>query len=930
MKTDLPSFDTCLEKTLRCSRFAQHSVRTRPQLVDELRRTYLDPVSHEQMQRILGVGRFVDDSALKSALRSLRQSVVLRTLLRDLNGLANLDEVVSVTSDLAETALKTALAFFDQSLRALHGAPIGLASGKVQDLIIVGMGKLGGRELNVSSDIDLVFVYGEEGETHAADHAKRLSNQEYFTRLGKKLVTALDEVTEDGFVFRVDMRLRPFGDSGPLAVNIDALEHYFITSARPWERYAWLKARALTGNAAELEALTRPFVYRKYHDYGALQDLRDLHAQIRGEAQRKNRLSDIKVGPGGIREIEFVAQLFQLIRGGRETRLQTFSTRAALERIKEGGLLPADAVAQLTAAYEFLRNLEHRLQYLDDAQTQALPNNDQDRAIIADAMQFADVNRFDAALNWHRSFVSKEFDAMFATPESVQAAQPRDAANEAVIKWSADWLDNVESYESLREYLKNQGFHDAHADQIVLRLTQWRHSSRYRFLTEKGRIKFERLIPAALKAAAAEGAKADAFLRIFDVLEAVDRRDAYLSLLIENPDVLQRVARLAVKSAWAAGLLKRHPILLDELVQTRASSLSVNWRVERTRLEVEVLAAELDTERQYDLLRHFKQVHTLRLNIADVDGRLSVMALADELCALADLLLDLALALAWRVISKENTLTTPPGFAVIGYGKLGSKELGYASDLDLIFLYDETSSLGADNYARLSQRFNQWLNAATSGGVLYETDLRLRPDGASGMMVTGVNAFHEYLMKRAWTWEHQALTRARFCAGDPGLAPRFDMVRKAILTTPRDIGNLREDIVTMRSRMRTEHPDHPDRGGNINLKHTRGGIIDLEFIVQFLVLVHAQKYPGLVRNAGNFALLHVAGEAGLISGEIGALAAQAYLAFRARQHLARNNNEMETLIEMEELRAERAAVSSLWDAVFGEKASGHHLQNAGQ
>jgi glutamate-ammonia-ligase adenylyltransferase len=912
MKTDLPPFDICLEKSLRCSRYAQRTVHAQPAMIDELRACYQDPISQPYMLARLASVPIRDESELKSMLRKLRQIVLMRTLLRDVNGLADLEEVVSVTSDLAEVTIRSALVFHTRVLRAVHGAPVGASSGSVQELMVVGMGKLGGRELNVSSDIDLVFVYGEEGRTDAEDGTKRLSNHDFFTRLGQRVIAALNDITADGFVFRVDMRLRPFGDSGPLAVNVEGLEHYFVTSAQPWERYAWLKARAITGSAAELEALTRPFVYRKYHDYGALQDLRDLHGKIRAEAQRRNRLGDIKVGPGGIREIEFIAQLFQLIRGGRETRLQTCSTREAIACIAERGLLAPDSAARLIAAYAFLRNLEHRLQYLDDAQTQALPASDTDRAVIAEAMGYADAAGFDTALEQHRSFVSREFDALFASPSERQPGMDGTQAQGAELAWHAEWLDSGGENDALVAYLEKLGYVDPQA--IAASLRQWRQSSRYRFLTEKARTKLDRLIPAALQACAAQDVQAATFLHVFDVLQAVDRRDAYLSLLTENPGVLGRVARLAAKSAWAADLLKRHPILLDELLQSRAHSAVVDWPQERALLEEDVLAAEDDTERQYDLLRHFKQVHTLRLNIADVEGNLSVMALADELSALADLLLDVALALAWRSLEKAPALCTPPGFAVIGYGKLGSKELGYASDLDLIFLYDPEVAPGPELYVRLAQRFNQWLNAMTSGGVLYETDLRLRPDGASGLLVTTLDVFRDYQLQRAWTWEHQALTRARFCAGDRGLAARFDAVREEILTAPRDYAGLRAEIVAMRAKMRAEHPD---RGERLNLKNAGGGIIDLEFVVQYLVLAYSKTHPALVRNAGNFALLRLAGELGLVSRNDAAAAAQAYLAFRARQHLARNNNEKETLIGTDELRRERDAVMRLWAAVFG-------------
>jgi glutamate-ammonia-ligase adenylyltransferase len=901
-------FDPILAKTLRCSRFAQRVIAADPAAEARLRDRFAIPFGMEEMSASLDNAlkqSEADEAALKRALRRLRQDVMLRMLARDLSGLATLDEVLTTVTCLAELAIARALDFQHRTLVQQYGEPRG-AEGEALPLLVVGMGKLGGGELNVSSDIDLVFVYSEDGTTDGP--GERIGNQEFFAKLGKKLIATLDERTADGFVFRVDMRLRPFGDSGPLVVSADSLEHYFVTSARPWERYAWLKARVIghPDDADALDELVRPFVYRKYHDYGMIQDLRELHAQIRAEATRKNKLDDIKVGAGGIRETEFVAQLHQLIRGGREPTLRTRSTRIALDRVAARGLLSASKADALRSAYAFLRNLEHRLQYLDDAQTQALPGNEANQAIMADAMGYADWDALLAALNEHRAAVSNEFDDLFA------ATPAESAEEEAACRWS----DSVDRPEELHTRLVAQGFLEEEAAALVARLAQWRQSARYRFLTEKARAKLEQIIPLAIRAAAAHAPRLATAFRLFDLLEAVDRRDAYLSLLVENPAVLQRAARLAAKSAWAAGLLQRHPILLDELVQSRTATARADWVLERETLWTDAEITHDDVERQYELLRHFKQIHTLRLNIADVDGTLDVMALADELSALADTLLDVALALAWRALSRHRELETPRGFAVIGYGKLGSKELGYASDLDLVFLHDPQDSIGQEAAFKLAQRVNQLLNATTTGGVLYETDLRLRPDGAAGMMVTTLEALREYQLKRAWVWEHQALTRARFCAGDPRVGPLFETIRCEVLALPRDADKLKTDVLAMRAKMRTEHPGTPGRDGRIDLKHAQGGIIDLEFIVQYLVLGHAHRHRELTRNIGNFALLRLAGELTLIDAALAAAAGNAYLAFRARQHIARNNNESATLIDAEELKAEREAVAKLWNGVF--------------
>lgn len=916
------TFAEQLARTVAASRFAERALAAQPALTEPLRCRGGMPFTRQAMQEALT--HLDEPDALASALRRLRLDVMLRTIHRDINGLATLDEVMRTVSDLAEVAVTAALSLHTRRLGMKHGLPVG-ADGAMP-LWVVGMGKLGGFELNVSSDIDLIFVYADDGETPGDSEGRnRISHHEFFARLGKAVIAALDEVTPEGRVFRVDMRLRPFGDSGPLVTSLDSLEHYFITSARPWERYAWLKARVLgDANAAHdsskaLDDLVRPFVYRKYHDYGMIQDLRDLHANIRAEANRRNRLDDIKVGAGGIREVEFIAQLQQLIRGGRDSTLQTRSTRDALEQLRALGLMAPETVAKLASAYAFLRNLEHRLQYLDDAQTQALPTANEDRARIASALGFANWDDCLAQLDVHRTFVSATFNNLFATERETEASD--EGADDTLP--SSLWQDSAEAPEEAQRELAAAGFSDAAAVDIARRLATWRQSARFRFLTEKARGKLERLIPLTLAAATEQSDALTTGLRLLDVLEAVDRRDAYLSLLIENPGVLRRAARLSANSAWAAGLLQRHPILLDELVKNRKADARADWAGERAWLARELLAAGNDTERHYELLRHFKQIHTLRLNIADVDGAVDVMTLADELSALADLLLDMALALAWHALGKatapaDDALPLPPAFGVIGYGKLGSKELGYASDLDLVFIRDERreDDLDGQTAHRLAQRVNQLLTALTTGGALYETDLRLRPDGDSGMLVPTLESFRDYQLNRAWTWEHQALTRARFCAGDTALAQRFEAIRGAILGAQRDAGKLRGEVLEMRAKMRAEHPGTPGADGRCDLKHTEGGIVDLEFIVQFLVLRHAHRHASLTRNAGNFNLLALCGELGLIDAAQAKAAANAYLAFRARQHLARNNNESRTLIRNDELRAEREAVRALWAAVF--------------
>ncbi len=886
------SFPAAFERTLRLAPFARRTVAARPALAQALADSGAAALSRADLEAAVAAVPPGDGAALASALRNLRARVMLTLCHRDLSGLADLDEVVGTVSALAEVAVGAAVDAAHAELAAAHGEP-----ARGERLLVVGMGKLGGGELNVSSDIDLVFLHAAEGETGGA---RPLSHHEFFTRVGRRAIGLLAEVTAEGFVFRVDMRLRPFGDSGPLVASLASLENYLITQARPWERYAWLKARVLNGPGAEVDAIRLPFVYRRYLDYGLLESLRDLHARIQAEAGRRGRSTDVKVGAGGIRECEFAVQLFQLVRGGRDAGLQLASTRAALAAVGSRGLLPPERVAALGAAYAYLRRLEHRLQYYEDQQTQALPSDPAHRAAIAEAMGHPDWAALEAALAVHRAAVQEAFNALFERRPAPRASALLARLTDPQAAPDRDGLD---------EDLRALGLADA--GPVAERLAAFVRSRRFHGLSVASRSRVERLLPAAMAAAVEEDGRADTALRLLDLLEAIDRRESYLALLDEYPQVLRRAAHLAGRSRWAARLLARHPILLDELTRTAASFTATDWAEERRLLVKDCAALGEDTERLMDLARHFKQRHVLRLAIADLEGELPVMALSDELSALADLLLDVVLGFAGRAVLGGDGLAPPAGFAVVGYGKLGGKELGYGSDLDIVFLYDESRRDEADRLARVAQRVNTWLTSHTAGGVLYETDLRLRPDGAAGLMVSAFPAFRDYQLHRAWTWEHQALTRARFCAGDPALGGRFEALRREVLSAPRDTEKLYDEIVSMREKMRAE-----SKAGRRDLKHLAGGVIDLEFAVQALVLAGSAAHPALMDNKGNHQLLHRAGEMGLVPPDVAAAAADAYLALRARTHAASLNDEEHTLVGEGELAAEREAVTALWKAVF--------------
>ncbi len=836
---------------------------------------------------------FTTPDSLAAPLRRLREAVLVRLIARDLTGLAPLDEVVSTLSDLADFAIRQAVRVASASL-AHYGQPIGEDSGEPQQLIVVGMGKLGGGELNASSDIDLIFLYPESGETNGE---RRTSNHEYFTQLGKKVIALIDELTEDGRVFRVDMRLRPYGDSGPLVMSLSALENYLLAQGREWERYAWIKGRVITGDEAALMELVRPFVYRKYLDYGAYGAMRELHSQIRREVARRDMAANIKLGPGGIREIEFIAQVFQLIRGGRDRSLQLKGTRETLERLRELRLMENRAIDELQEAYLFLRTLEHRLQYRDDQQTQSLPDNDDSLAIIARSLGFADSDAFMAALNEQRRRVTRHFEQVFFLPTEGAPDHPL----------SRLWRDIGE--QGIARELQGLGYHSP--DDVERRLKELAASQRYQQMAQANRKKFDALIGPLIEVAASLPGPDQTLSRILDLLEAISRRSSYLALLTEYPQTLQRLATLHSASAWVSSYLTRHPILLDELLDARVLYATPDWQALAQQLEDAMLAAGDDVEAQMDTLRHFQHAQTFRLVAQDIAGMWTLEALSDELSALADLVLESTIAHVWRLLPGRHR--DMHRFAVIGYGKLGGKELGYASDLDLIFLYDDDHPDAADVYSRMARRMMAWLTSATSAGILYDIDLRLRPNGSSGLLVSSVAAFENYQQNTAWVWEHQALTRARFVAGDRQVGERFETIRHDVLTRQRDPETVMTEVVDMRERMLKSHPPHPD-----DIKHARGGIVDIEFIVQTLILCHAATLPALTRNSGNIALLGEAAGAGLIHAETARAAQVAYRQLRRLQHAARLNEEKHPEVGAELLQA-CAAGKRLWEELFDKR-----------
>ena len=894
-----------LRPVLAFSQYANRSVTADHSLVAWLEHHAPSPYPWSEAMGHLGT--ITAPEALAPALRQLRRRVFLHTMARDLAGLATLADVGATMSQLAEVALRAAVSVHAAALTVAHGAPQSPDDGSPLSLITVGMGKLGGGELNVSSDIDLVFVYPEEGETTGA---RSLSHRDWFERLGRRVIAALNETTADGYVFRVDMRLRPYGDSGPLATSFAGLETYLVTQGRAWERYAWLKARPLTGDRHDdLDALVTPFVYRKYLDYDAYEGLRDIHRQIREQGTRRDSTANIKLGEGGIREIEFIAQAIQIVRGGREPSLRARGTLPALTILAARGHLPGNAATALRDAYVFLREVEHRLQYRDDQQTHRVPAAAEERALLAATMNFPSLAAFDAALAAHRALVAVTFAETLGDGGG-RAPAARDGLAEL-------WEDPQPTPAALT-HLETAGF--AHPAGMIETLARVRASGRYLQLPANSRQRFDTLVPQLLAVASAHPGRAGAsvvFERLLRLLESVARRSAYLALVIEHPPLLPRLANLMGASAWAADYLTRHPLLLDELLDARMLLAEPDWDDWRDELKRLLDVRPDDAEHQMDVLRHFQHAQTFRLLAQDLGGRLTVERLADHLSALADVVLAATLTTCWAHLA--GVAAPPPRFAIVAYGKLGGKELGYASDLDLVFLFDVAADdPDADErvprYTRLAQRINSWLTGTTGAGPLYETDLRLRPDGASGLMVTSLAAFRKYQLEQAWTWEHQAISRARFVAGDADVGAGFEALRDTILSQQRPAVPLAAEVVTMRRKMVAGHPNPTDL---FDVKHDVGGMVDIEFTVQFLVLAHAHRHPTLTRNAGNIALLLLAGDLALVPAPLAATVASAYRDFRRMQHAVRLTGAAHARVAATPEAPRRDAVNALWAHVFG-------------
>lgn len=865
-----------------------------------------------------------DEETMQRGIRRFRRKRMLGIIWRDLNRSENhtMWDTARAVSELAEICLEAALSWLERFYAPRWGVPAPRKDGSPQRLVILGMGKLGAGELNLSSDIDLIFAFPEKGETEGG--RKPLEHQEYFTKLGQKLIAALDAMTADGFAFRVDMRLRPLGDGGPLVGNFAMLSSYYQDQGREWERYAMLKARPVAGDldaGDELLAELRPFVYRRYLDFGAIESLRELKAMINREVKRKGMQSNIKLGPGGIREVEFVVQAFQLIRGGRDTELQVTSLNTALRRLPDLGLLPQEVVDELLPDYAFLRDIEHAIQALEDRQTQTLPSDDIDRERVALAMGHEDWPGLMAQLDEVRERVRQHFDAVIADPEE-DVEEANDDNQLGLSQWRLIWRGELESDEAIA-HLADAGFSEP--EKAFKRLQSLYHSRPVQSMQRIGFERLDALMPLLLDAVADNDSPDIALARVQPLIEAVLRRTAYLALLRENPQALEHLMRLCVASPWIAEQLARYPILLDELLTPD----TLYTPADKTRLADELRQTlnrlpEDDEEAQLEALRVFKHAQTLHVAASDVAGTRHLMKVSDYLTFIAEVILDAVLAMAWKHITRkhgapEGLNAREPAFLIVGYGKLGGIELGYSSDLDLVFLHDHDGKGVTDGprsidtpvfFTRLGQRIIHLLTAVTPAGSLYEVDMRLRPSGNSGLLVTSLTAFADYQRQNAWTWEHQALVRARVVAGSESLAEKFNQLRGEILASARDEAALREEVVNMRHKMR-DHLGSKASSGTFNVKHDAGGMVDIEFLCQYAVLALAHQTPSLLTYSDNIRILEMLTESGHLPTEESERLREAYLVYRSATHRAALTGE-KVLGDGEAFRSHREAVTALW------------------
>lgn len=882
-------------------------------------------------------------SALKRRLRRFQKAQMLRLIWRDVTQQSSVRETAADVSHLAEACLDVTLDLLHQRLVKKLGEPVGAYSGQPQRLVVLGMGKLGAGELNLSSDIDLIFAYPEQGETESGT-----SCQQFFLKLGQQLIDALDAVTADGFVFRVDMRLRPYGSEGVLVCSFDAMENYYQLQGRDWERYAMIKARTVAGDfdaGQELLNRLRPFSYRRYLDFSAIESLRSMKLQINKQVRRKGMHEDIKLGAGGIREVEFIVQALQMVHGGRDKQLQQVSLYKAMDMIAEGDYLPEETIQQLRNAYNFLRDLEHKLQAFANKQTQSLPSDADEQKRVAVAMAFPDVRNASwdmlmDVLSQHREIVRQHFENVIHLDDEDDDASRHDVDVTAL---SGFWQGEKDSgvAESL---LGKLGFEDPSASVDVL--LEFKESRLYKTLPNESRQRFARFMPLMLATLAQEKTPSLGLSRVMVLVSAVARRTAYLVLLSENPNAMRQFVQLCTASPFVAEFLSQHPVLLDELLT------SVQQPPGKQELQEELVQGLLripedSFEEQMEYLRYFKQCHTLQVAAAQITGSMTVMKVSDYLTFTAEAILEQVMALCWQELTRKHGFPVNSegkhgemDFVVIAYGKLGGIELSYLSDLDVVFVHDGTldeetvvsqgqrAINSREFYTRLAQRMMTMLGTQTVSGKLYEIDMRLRPSGESGLLVTTLPAFEKYQRNDAWTWEHQALVRSRAVAGSASMSRAFEHLRADLLRVERDNSSLAGDVVKMRQRMRDELTRKA--GGKAKnpafvLKQAKGGIVDIEFMVQYIVLSSASNCPALTEFSDNMRILEAAQRCDVLPESDIKLLMEAYLALRSTLHeFALQQVDSNTISDeeaaniLDPLAVVRDQVVMVWEKLFSE------------
>ncbi|MDK1253779.1 bifunctional [glutamate--ammonia ligase]-adenylyl-L-tyrosine phosphorylase/[glutamate--ammonia-ligase] adenylyltransferase [Cronobacter dublinensis] len=859
-----------------------------------------------------------DEAALMRALRQFRRRIMTRIAWSQTLARATTQQTLTQLSELAQTLIVAARDWLYAACCREWGTPCN-AQGVPQPLMILGMGKLGGGELNFSSDIDLIFAWPESGSTQGG--RRELDNAQFFTRLGQRLIKALDQPTQDGFVYRVDMRLRPFGDSGPLVLSFAALEDYYQEQGRDWERYAMVKARIMGDNddawSQELRAMLRPFIFRRYIDFSVIQSLRNMKGMIAREVRRRGLTDNIKLGAGGIRETEFIVQVFQLIRGGREPSLQQRSLLPTLTAIEQLHLLTPDDAACLRDAYLFLRRLENLLQSINDEQTQTLPGDALNRARLAWAMGEADWEALTARLDRHMAGVRRVFNELIGDED------PTGGEESLTEGWRELWHDALDADDDT-PVLSTLGAESRM--RLLATLADFRKETEKRTIGPRGRQVLDNLMPHLLSAVCASPADAAlALSRVTPLLTGIVTRTTYLELLSEYPGALKHLIRLCAASPMIASQLARYPLLLDELLDPNTLYQPTAMDAYRDELRQYLLRVpDDDEEQQLEALRQFKQAQLLRVAAADIAGTLPVMKVSDHLTWLAEAIIDAVVQQAWGQMvarygqPKHLHDRDGRGFAVVGYGKLGGWELGYSSDLDLVFLHDCPAEVMTDGereidgrqfYLRLAQRIMHLFSTRTSSGILYEVDARLRPSGAAGMLVTTAEAFADYQKNDAWTWEHQALVRARVVYGDKPLQAQFDAIRREVLATPRDGDTLRTDVREMREKMRAHLGNkHRDR---FDIKADEGGITDIEFITQFMVLRYAPEQPKLTRWSDNVRILELLAQHDIMREDEAKALTQAYVTLRDELH-RRALQELPGHVAQTAFEQEREQVRDSW------------------